>query len=94
MTVAKTILDQLGGGRLVAMTGAKGFIGSENALSFKIGRNAKAVNAVRVVLEPSDTYTVQFFGRMGKLKAEVSDVYVENLCKVFETNTGMYLKLF
>jgi hypothetical protein len=36
MTVARTILDQLGGARFVAMTGAREFVGSADSLTFKV----------------------------------------------------------
>jgi hypothetical protein len=32
LTVANTILEQLGGGRFIAMTGAKSFVGGEDSL--------------------------------------------------------------
>ena len=52
MTVARTILDQLGGARFVAMTGAREFVGSADSLTFKIGVNPKRVTQVRVTLTP------------------------------------------
>ena len=43
ITVARSILDQLGGARFVAMTGAREFVGSADSLTFKIGVNPKHV---------------------------------------------------
>ena len=95
--VAKTILQQLGGQkRLAMMTGAKNFMydDSTRTLSFKIGRNAKGVNHVSVTLR-NDLYDLKFGAvRMGamKVKAEETGVSAEMLSKMFEKHTGMYLK--
>ncbi len=95
LDVAKTILSQLGGaGNLAMMCGCKDFAADVNSVQFKVGSNAKKVTACRVVLEPSDTYTVEFYaGRGLKMRktAEHSDVYADQLRKFFETETGMYL---
>jgi hypothetical protein len=50
LTVARSILDQLGGERFVAMTGARELVGSADSLTFKIGVNPKRVSLVRVTL--------------------------------------------
>lgn len=100
LQVAKTILEQLGGGRLMAMTGAKNFVGGENFLSFKLpggGGFAKSgINFVRVVLDPCDTYTVTFSRIRGSKVVEISthgDVYCDQLQDVFETATGLFTRL-
>ena len=92
-SVAKEILRQLGGNMFATMTGAKGFLFSDNSLTFKVGRNSKSVTAVSITLDPSDTYTVKFFTRGGKEKATVSDVYADNLRIVFTTHTGLETSL-
>lgn len=99
MAVANTILEQLGGGRFIVMTGAKGFVGSPNGLSFRINSvnyDGKRVNVVHIVLDPSDTYTVvASYLRAGKIKnvATVSDVYNDQLQEVFTRVTGLYTRL-
>lgn len=100
LTVAKTILEQLGGGRLMAMTGARNFVGSENSLSFKLPNTRdfvkNGVNYVRVVLDPSDTYTVTFSRVRGLKVVEIashSDVYCDQLQDIFETETGLFTSL-
>ena len=60
MTIAATILAQLGGSRFIAMTGAKNLVNHGSALTFKIGRNSSKANMVRVTLNSDDTYTVDF----------------------------------
>lgn len=93
--VAQTILNQLGGvGRLAMMCGCKDFVSSPSSVSFKVGTNAKKVSAMIITLDPSDTYTVAFFKGRGinMTKAEeLSDVYAEDLKRIFESSTGMYL---
>ena len=59
--IATTIIEQLGGNRFIAMTGAKDFIALEKGgVEFAIGRNSKKVNRVKITLEWDDTYTMQF----------------------------------
>jgi hypothetical protein len=98
LLVANTILAQLGGGgRLRAMLGAETFVGSENSLSFRFKARAKnGSNGLYVRLDPSDTYTVEFVSvRASKrtVKASFEDVYAEDLRRLFESETGLYLSL-
>lgn len=107
LTVANTILQQLGGRRFSVMTGAKDFLGSENSLQFRLGRNQTQTNRVRVVLEPSDTYTVyfekvslprvnakgEFVDGKVKLIAKRDDIYCDVLADVFTSVTGLYTSL-
>lgn len=97
MQVAQTILAQLGGNKFLAMTGAKSLVGSDNSLTFKIGRGAtnKATHC-RITLEISDTYTVEFFQYRSldmKPLSKVSGAYCDNLRAVFESATGMRTSL-
>jgi hypothetical protein len=95
LTVAQTILAQLGGaGRLAMMCGCKGFLGDDNSVQFKVGSNPKKVTACRVVLDASDTYTVEFYAGRGlniRKVSECSDVYADSFRAMFESKTGMYL---
>ena len=98
MTVAKTILEQLGGNKFVAMTGAKNFMGFENGLVMKIGRNSSNSNYLKITLNSMDTYDMEFakLTRMGEKKSVrmVYNVYNDMLASVFTEHTGMYTKLF
>lgn len=99
LTVANTILQQLGGQkRLAMMTGAKNFVGGENFVAFKIGTGAKdKINLVRVTLDPSDTYTVEFMRMWGantpKVISKHDGIYNDMLGELFEKETGFFLKL-
>jgi hypothetical protein len=96
MQVAQTILSQLGGSRFVAMTGAKNLVAGHNSLSMHIGQNAKKVTHVRIRLDPSDTYTVEFV-RISKsnfkVLTTVSDVYCDMLQEIFTQHTGLHTSL-
>jgi len=95
MQVAKTIQKQLGHKALVMM-GAKNQAGGKNYLSFRIGRNAKGVNYIKITLTAMDTYDVEFGAIRGtnyKIKSEAKGIYADMLHDVIEKNTGMYLSL-
>ena len=101
LTVANTILAQLGGGgRLTAMIGAKDFLGDANSLKFRFAAPAKnGANLVRVQLDASDTYTVEFY-KIGRAPAfecskinSISFVYDDQLVPVIESETGLRLSL-
>ena len=99
--IAQTILQQLGGNKFIAMTGAKnlGFDskGSKTTLSFKIGRNSRNINYVKVdYISGKDLYDMSFFRlRAGQLKLikKVSSIYGDQLQKFFTKNTGLYTRL-
>lgn len=99
MTVANTILQQLGGNRFAMMTGAKQFVGSADALMFSIGKGAKdKINKVRVTLTPDDLYTVEFM-KYSPTKftvteiAKVEGVYNDMLQEIFTKYTGFFTTL-
>jgi hypothetical protein len=98
MNIANEIRRQVGP-RAFAMMGAKNLLGSEDSLQFKIGRNAKRVTHIRITLDPSDTYRVEFIrvGRAPMFKttpvADFDGVYADSLHTLIEGNTGLYLSL-
>lgn len=94
-TIAAAILAQLGGNRLVAMVGANGFLNLEDGLQFKF-KGSKRANCVRVILEPNDTYTVEFLKIKGFDVASIEKVplvHAESLQVVFTRVTGLSLSL-
>ncbi len=62
MTVATTILEQLGGRRFLVMTGARYLLAHAAALSFQLPSNfaKNGINRVRVDLNSHDLYDVTF----------------------------------
>ena len=93
---AAEILKQIGGNKFIAMTGAKGFTFSNKYMSFKIGRNSKGINFVRIGHNAKDLYDMEF-GFVSvkgiKVKKKVKDVYADMLGTIFTKYTGMYTSL-
>tara|TARA_Y100000592_G_scaffold23515_1_gene36539 strand:- start:9769 stop:11487 length:1719 start_codon:yes stop_codon:yes gene_type:complete len=92
---AGEMLKQLGGNKFIAMTGAKNFAVGPKGASFKIGRNSKNVNYVRIDLK-NDLYDMEFIqmraGKM-KVKSKVKQIYADQLQQMFTKHTGMYTSL-
>lgn len=100
MQTAQTILTQLGGGKFLAMTGAKDLVGGADTLRFRLpARAAKdGITHVAVTLDASDTYTVQALKYQARkfettTVAEVSGVYADSLQRVFTGMTGLDCRL-
>ncbi len=98
MTVREIILQQLGGGKFIAMTGARNFIGLEDGLSFKLPSNfaSDGINFIRVKLNVRDTYDVEFGKVRGLNYTQHSlheDIYNDNLRDVISRVTGLSLSL-
>lgn len=108
MTVANTILEQLGGNKFIAMTGAKNFLADGNTLRMTLPKNMSKANRLYITLEADDTYTMHFFkftaGRLNKKTFEftedkvvevrtINGVYFDMLQDLFTEVTGMYTHL-
>lgn len=99
LTVAKTILQQLGGSHFRVMTGARNFVGSDDSLMFDLPPcdfKLKDIDRVRITLTPMDVYEVAFCTRKGGQLAvveTVEDVYCDTLRDVFERVTGLLTSL-
>lgn len=59
--IARTILEQLGGGRFVSFTGSNNFRAVENGLEMHLARNASKANRLRVTLTGMDDYNMEFY---------------------------------
>ena len=90
-------LKQLGGNKFIMMTGAKNFAVGPKGMGFKIGRNSKGVNYIRIDLDRGrDLYNMEFIQMRGgnlKIKSKVKGVYNDQLQKIFTKHTGMYTSL-
>jgi hypothetical protein len=94
--IAKTILQQLGGNKFIAMTGAKNLGHTNKGLQMKIGRNSKGITHVIINLKASDTYEMEFIklrGSSRKVVKKVSGVYNDMLGKIFTKYTGLNVRL-
>jgi hypothetical protein len=94
--VGKTILKQLGGqAKLNVFLGLKSVTLGRDGVSMRF-TNPRGPNLVDIRLTPSDTYLVKFYrfsGGNAKLKSEHDDVYAEDLVRLFETQTGLAIRL-
>ncbi len=104
MIDANQALNQLaqannGMNRLVAMIGAKNFVQSqeENFVAFKFMRGAaNKANYLKITLRADDTYNLEFgkiHGMNYKVIETLSMVYAEDLKRIFENETKLYLSL-
>lgn len=106
VNVATEIYKQLGGGKFVAMTGAKNFVDGGNFLSFKLpSRFAKnGINYVKITLTPLDLYDIEFGKLTGgswspaaslgyKVVKTKRGVYNDMLRSVFTSETGLNTSL-
>lgn len=96
--IADTIIEQLGGQQMKAMTGARDFVICKNGVQFKLPRHfAKSgINRVQIVLDPGDAYTVTFnkWSRAGLKKiAEFDNTYCDQLQGLFEEVTGLKVRM-
>ena len=91
MSTATQILNQLGGKKFIAMTGAACFADG-NTLIAKF-KGCKVANIMYVTLTDSDTYTVKFCKFKGVAVHTVAGVYADMLTKIFEETTGLYTSL-
>lgn len=103
MSIAETILEQLGGHRFIAMTGARNLLNCGNSLRFRIPGNITKhrINSVEIVLTPDDLYTMKF-GKVTirkngdfefKIISEHEDIYFDQLQEIFTEETGLYTHL-
>lgn len=98
-SIAQTILEQLGGRRFIAMTGARDFLDCGDTLKFRIPGNMtkKRINIVMITLNGRDLYDIEF-GRLWKLDYKAiekhTDVYFDGLQPLFTRITGMHTRLF
>ncbi len=107
-TVADIILDQMGGQRLIVMTGVKHFIDMGDGIKMSLPRNKSKANRLYIKLEANDTYTMRFYkfkqGRFDIKNAcyipekeveveKIEDVYCDELQSNFQRVTGMLTHL-
>lgn len=94
LAVANAIRAQLGGAALF-MLGATALVGSADALQFRI-QGTRFCNSIRIVLDPTDTYTVEFWQVRGVNCAIVKSlafVYADQLASVITSTTGLYTSM-
>lgn len=98
MSIATTILQQLGGNEFRMMTGANSFLDLGNCLTFRIPKgmfNQHNLTVVTITLNGWDWYDLKFFKRVDSKKPafERNDVDCFRLMDVFEEITGLLVTL-
>lgn len=92
LTVANTILAQLGGNKFAAMTGVKKAFGTNCSVSFTLPKAVKnGINHVKIELSAADDYNIEFSRNTRhdfKVIERINGVYAENLQEVFTEYTG------
>jgi hypothetical protein len=97
---AKTILQQLGGNKFMAMTGARNLLydKKKSSLSMKFGRVPKGKsNHVKITLDPADNGYEMVFAYVRGLKYTVkktlNNVPPANLQRSIKAHTGLDTRL-
>lgn len=108
-TVAMTILEQLGGNKFIAMTGARNLVFSKDSLTMSIPKNMSKANRLKISLNWDDTYTMRFYkytaprlnhkamtytNEKTEEVVKYDGVYFDQLQELFTQVTGMYTRLF
>lgn len=106
--IARTILEQLGGNRFIAMTGSKDFISDGNTLRMTLRKNKSPANRLYITLTWDDLYEMRFFHYTpGGLNIKTlewkeekivevktyTDVFFDMLQELFTEVTGMKIFL-
>lgn len=109
LTIAHTILDQLGGREFLACTGSKNLVGDNKSLTMRLVQNKSKANQLKITLSEDDLYRVEFFKQTpGKINLETGEyrepacktirlyegVYFDMLQDIFEETTGLYVTLY
>lgn len=91
----ETLIKQLG--TALPMMGAKDLVATETGLQFKIGRNSKGGNKIRIALRMDDTYAVEFWHVKGtnifQVGETVEGVYADALHATLKNLTGLETRL-
>lgn len=98
--IAKTILEQIGGRRFVAMTGSRDFIDMGNGLRMSLARNKTSANRLDIIYDAeADLYNMRFYRKTFSKKtfesrtrdvARHEGIYCDMLEKMFTMVTGLY----
>jgi len=97
-TVAVEILKQLGGGKFLAMTGAKNLTCTDYSMGFQISsRMTKdSISHVKIILNSMDTYDIEYIAIRGtKIKHidKFKGAYCDMLADVVSSRLGLCFSL-
>ena len=99
-TIARTILEQIGGKRFAVMTGSRDFVDMGNGLRMSLARNKTSANCLDIIYDAgTDLYNMRFFRKTFSKKTfeskskdvEVHEgIFFDMLEEVFTQVTGLY----
>ena len=90
MSVADTILQQLGGHKFVVMTGSSHFVSDKNTLRMKLAKNKSKANKLDITLNWDDTYTMRFYKYSAPRRKPNSFEFTEGKTEEVAKYEGMY----
>lgn len=96
MEIAKQILQQLGGNKFLAMTGAKNLMSTDKGLRMNLPRNQSGATVLTIELNSLDLYEMTFLKVRNYQPIEVSkanNVYFDMLQAQFKSVTGFNTSL-
>ena len=99
-TIARTILEQIGGKRFAVMTGSRDFVDMGNGLRMSLARNKTSANRLDIIYDGgADLYNMRFYRKTFSKKtfeSKAKDVethegiFFDMLEEVFTQVTGLY----
>jgi hypothetical protein len=97
INIAIEIYRQLGQNRLDSMIGIQSSCAIENGLQIRFKAKAnKGINVIRIQLNQNDLYDIEFLKIRGINVTSITkenDVYAEDMKRLIEQTTGLYLSL-
>jgi len=97
LTIAKTIIQQLGGNKFIVMTGARNIFADGQGVTMQIMKNKSKAKYVSIILNSLDLYDMQFKSIDKDLnliiRAEANNIYFEDLETIFTNITGLNTRL-
>ena len=95
--IAKTIIQQLGGNKFIAMTGAHTLFAIEKGVTFRLPYFPECrINFIRIRLNAMDTYDVDYIrvrGESHTIVKEDKGLYFDMLQSAFTEATGLNTSL-
>ena len=99
-TIARTILEQIGGKRFAVMTGSRDFVDMGNGLRMSLARNKTSANRLDIIYDAgTDLYNMRFYLKTFSKKTFESKakdiemhegIFFDMLEEVFTQVTGLY----
>lgn len=90
MKVAEKILEQLGGQKFLAMTGANHLVTDGNTLRMTLPKNASKANRLYITLDATDTYTMHFFKYTAGHLNKKTFAWIEDKTVEVRTASGVF----